>query len=172
MPRWRRNFMREKRKKFWIDRFQTILFLRIGLYCLLSIITVWLMFSIWDQMGEVMHRMGTESVLATRLARSLLVLLVLAPIMIIDSIKFAHRLVGPLYRFRVTIKALAAGQPVDLVRLRKGDFLHDMQDDFNAMLKLLESRGACVLKSKPTAANAEAETVLDVTGPSPVCQDR
>jgi hypothetical protein len=162
--------MAEKRRKFWIDRFQTILFIRIGLYCFLSMITVWLLFSIWDQMGEVMQRMGTESVFATRLVRSLLVLLVLAPMMIIDSVKFAHRLVGPLYRFRVTIKALAADKPVDLVRLRKGDFLHDMQDDFNEMLKLLESKGAIVLKSKP--AKSEAETVLDVTGSAPVCQDR
>src|SRR5262245_43983472 len=100
--------MAEKRRKFWIDRFQTILFVRIGLYCLLSMITVWLLFSIWDQMGEVMQRLGTESVFGTRLVRSLLVLLILAPIMVIDSVKFAHRLVGPLYRFRVTIKAMAA----------------------------------------------------------------
>src|SRR5262245_15055337 len=43
-------------------------------------------------------------------------------IIVFDALRFVHRLVGPVYRFRKTVQAIAAGEPVDLVRLRKHDY--------------------------------------------------
>jgi len=77
-----------------------------------------------------------------------------------DAMHFTHRIVGPLYRFRQAIKAVASGEEVALVCLRKGDYLLEMKDDFNEMLKALEQRGAVVLKS--TLATQETKQTVAV----------
>jgi nitrogen fixation/metabolism regulation signal transduction histidine kinase len=73
-------------------------------------------------------------------------MVILGLLFIYDAMRLAHRIVGPLYRFRKTIQAINAGEELDLMALRKDDFLQDMKDDFNEMLKVLEQRGAVVLK--------------------------
>jgi len=62
-----------------------------------------------------------------------------------DAVRFSHRLVGPLTRFQRTLRDVAAGEPVQPVKLRVDDFLHEMKDDFNTMLKGLQQRGAVTL---------------------------
>jgi hypothetical protein len=69
-----------------------------------------------------------------------------------DSIRFSHRLVGPLVRFRQTIQAIAAGEAVRPIRLRDGDYLEDMRDDFNNMLERLQKDGVEVLKPADPAS--------------------
>ena len=65
-----------------------------------------------------------------------------------DAIRFAHRLVGPLYRFRKTMQAIAAGEQVAPVQLRKGDLLVGFQDDFNEhALGILEKQGYVLSKN-------------------------
>jgi hypothetical protein len=79
-----------------------------------------------------------------------------------DTVRFAHRIVGPLYRFRQAIEAVTDGEDVELLRLRKGDFLQEMKDDFNAMLTALEQRGAVALKASATEQNQE-QTLFRLT---------
>src|SRR5258708_5583519 len=68
-------------------------------------------------------------------------------VFIYDAAKLSHRIVGPLYRVRKTIQAVAAGGEVDLVVLRKGDYLLELRDDLNEMLRALEQRGAITIKA-------------------------
>jgi hypothetical protein len=79
----------------------------------------------------------------------------LAIVFIYDAAKLTHRVVGPLYRFRKTVQAITAGGEVPLVNLRNGDYLLELRDDFNDMLRALEQRGAVTLTGqapKPVAA--------------------
>lgn len=146
--------MKNLRKKIWIDRFQTHLFLRIGCYCVLYQAAVWMMVALEDSIsvalqGTLGPRGATLSFVLT-----LIVALVLGGLFICDGIRFAHRIVGPIYRFRKTVQAITAGEEMDLVRLREGDYLLDMKDDVNEMIRVLAERGALTLK-KPESQPQE-----------------
>jgi len=56
----------------------------------------------------------------------------------IASIFVSHRIAGPIYRFEQSAKAIASGDLVSRIHLRKGDELHDLADTFNIMTKQLE----------------------------------
>jgi len=78
--------------------------------------------------------------------------LVIMPVMAWDAVKFANRVVGPLTRIRRTMSEVASNEPVQLVQLRKDDFLTDTQHDLNLMLLSLEQRGAIQLQNKDEVA--------------------
>ena len=63
----------------------------------------------------------------------LLASIVLLPILLLDVLITSNRFAGPLYRLRRSIRALAAGEHVQPVVFRDGDFWHDMADEFNAL---------------------------------------
>lgn len=139
--------MREKRKKIWIDRFQTYLSIRLTLYFVLYQAAVWALvlieknlFAIMDELVGPGGAIGVFAVLVS-------VVVVVGILFIYDAIKLSHRVVGPLYRVRKTIQAITDGEEMTLVKLRDGDLLQELKDDLNVMLKTLEQRGAIVLKS-------------------------
>lgn len=143
--------MRERRKRIWIDRFQIRLSLRIGLYFVLYQVAVWAAAVIARHMTtELEATLGEGGAAFCQLLMPLGVVLV-GILFLYDAVLFSHRIVGPLYRFRRIVKAITAGEEVALVRLRKRDYLVEMQNDFNAMLKALEQRGAVVLKPAAVA---------------------
>lgn len=147
--------MKEHRRRIWIDPFQTGLLLRIGVYLFAYQVVLWAFFAFCEQINNAFTAVGAEwPLLSSGFARTVLALLILAPPLILDAVRFAHRLVGPLYRFRKTMQAVAAGEPVALVRLRQGDLLLDFQDDFNRMLKTLEEKGLVLLEAPGAADNA------------------
>jgi methyl-accepting chemotaxis protein len=139
--------MSEERKKVWIDPFQTKLTMRIfGYLGLFFIVFFNLLFS-WKMWSEGPSDPAAQLVelLWTNLP-VFAVLLVLVPIMAWDAIRFSHRLVGPLVRFRKTMQAIADGEAVRPIKLRDGDYLTDLRDDFNRMLEQLQKEGLPVLK--------------------------
>ncbi|MFM7149818.1 MAG: hypothetical protein ACKO23_08245 [Gemmataceae bacterium] len=146
----------EHRKKIWIDPFQTGLLLRIGVYLVVCLIAVWAFMVICDKLTHGVEAIGGEwPFLSNNLVRIMLALLIVVPPLALDAVRFAHRLVGPIYAFRRTVRAVAAGEPVSLVKLRKDDLLMDFRDDFNRMLQSLEERGLVILKTSERPANAE-----------------
>ena len=54
--------------------------------------------------------------------------LMLAPVValilmsVLDAVRISHRVVGPLRRFRKAIRAITAGEEVELIQLRDGDY--------------------------------------------------
>ena len=149
--------MKEQRKRNWFDPFQTGLLVRIALYLLAFQMVAWAFFALCDLVNAGLAARGAEAFsLKNSLARSLLSLLILVPPPAVEAVRFAHRLVGPLFRIRKTIQAIAAGERVALVQLRSGDLLLDFQNDFNAMLKHLGQQGHVLLKTPEPAASAEA----------------
>jgi hypothetical protein len=143
-----------KRKRIWIDRFQTLLSLRLALYLILYQFAVWAIFSIQKHTTEVLERLiGPGAILFSVLAWSTGT--VLAVLFILDTVRLVHRVVGPVYRFRQCLKALAAGEEMEKMRLRKDDFLQELKDEFNEMLEALERRGAVTLKPEGAAKAKE-----------------
>jgi len=60
-----------------------------------------------------------------------LVLGVLSPVFIYDSIKMSNRFVGPMVSFRAALKDLANGGEPSPVKFRESDFWQDMTGDLN-----------------------------------------
>jgi hypothetical protein len=150
--------MPQQRKKIWIDRFQTILSWRIACYFILYQAALGT-FVVIDHYFVPRMQVSLGATISGKYFLLLVVSSVtLGGLFIYDGIQLAHRIVGPLYRFRQVMKAIAAGEEVDLIRLRKGDFLLDMRDDFNEMIKALEQRGAVTLKP-PASKNDKRETL-------------
>ncbi len=144
--------MLSKRKKIWIDRFQTYLVVRIGLYCVLFQAAVWALAMIDRTLNGALETFVGADAAAYCYAIAFGGIVIMTVSAIYDAIKFAHRLVGPLVRFRQTIQAIAAGEEIELIRLRDGDFLQDLKDDFNTMIVALEQRGAITMKGATTDA--------------------
>jgi hypothetical protein len=139
--------MREERKKIWVDSFQTKLFIRIGVYWLIYQVALLNFLFVWRLLKE-----GTGDPLEQYVRflqefyPALICFVLVVPILAWDAVRFAHRLIGPIWRFRKTMQEVAAGQPVRPIKLRDGDFLLEMRDDFNGMLDALQRQGVPVLK--------------------------
>lgn len=139
--------MKEQRKKIWIDRFQTHLLARIVAYLLFYQALVWALVILQDRIVRSVDGAIGQGVGSLCLLFAVVCVVLLGFMFVCDAARFAHRLVGPLVRFHKTVQAVTAGEEVDLVKLRQGDFLHELRDEFNEMLRALEQRGAVVLKT-------------------------
>jgi hypothetical protein len=150
-------FMREERKKIWIHAFQTKMLIRIGVYWLIYLLTLWNFLFVWRLIQE-----GPGNLLEqySRFVQDyyppLILFLALLPIAALDAVRFAHRLVGPLVRVRRALRDLADGQAIPPVKFREGDYLSELRDDFNAMLEAFQRRGVPVLKpAEPAKEDAQ-----------------
>ena len=56
------------------------------------------------------------------------------------AIYMTRRLVGPLYRLKLDLKRIIAGESVEAVRLRQGDELQDLAELFNGALSMFRER--------------------------------
>ncbi len=147
---------RQSREHVWVHRFQTKLTLRIGLYMALFLIVLVNFLFMWRLWVEGVHDPAEQFV--RMLSDNLPVgvcLLALAPVVVWDAVRFTHRLVGPLARFRQTFRDVGEGRPVVPIELREGDYLGDLRDDVNFLLKALESAGMTVLKPADAVENKE-----------------
>jgi len=138
---------RDQRQRIWVDQFQTRLTMRIGAYLALFLVVLVNFLFAWRLAAEGVTDLGEQFV---RMLRDYLpvgiCLMLLVPVIAWDAIRFTHRLVGPLVRFRTTMQSVADAEPVRPIRLREGDYLNDLRDDFNHMLESLQRRGVPVLK--------------------------
>jgi HAMP domain-containing protein len=78
--------------------------------------------------------------------------IVLLPILLLDVLMTTNRFAGPLYRLRRSMRALAAGEHVQPVEFRDGDFWHEVADEFNAVAAYVDELKR--EKSPPDAATA------------------
>ena len=56
---------------------------------------------------------------------------------IVVSVFLSHRIAGPIFVFQRVIRGMTTWQPVEKVRLRKGDRLKDFADDLNRLIDRL-----------------------------------
>jgi len=147
--------MKDARQKIWTDRFQTKLVYRFVLYWVIFTITVFNLLFAWRLIKEGrtdLWQQFTATVYDN--VPLFLTFFVVVPWMAWDAVRFANRVVGPLVRFRRTMQGVIANEPVQPIRLRKDDFLLEVQDDFNTMLTTLEQRNAVQLDRTEETATA------------------
>ena len=80
--------------------------------------------------------------------------MLLLPILLLDVLIVSNRFAGPLYRMRRSMRALAAGEHVQPVVFRDGDFWHDVADEFNAVAAYIDKLKQ--EKTEPVAPIASA----------------
>jgi hypothetical protein len=102
--------MREKRKKIWIHSFQTYLSLRIAVLFVAYQVGGWSLILYERQLIDGISRVAGPGLATHWLLILSGVIVALAGLSIYDSVKFIHRLVGPVYRFRKAIQAITAGR--------------------------------------------------------------
>ena len=86
----------------------------------------------------------------------------LLPYFVYDTFRVTNRFAGPMYRLHQTFKSLAEGVPFRPVNFRKGDFWHDVAQDFNRMVTRLQSDQADANSLVEEAEHAEADEVVTV----------
>lgn len=147
----------DERKMIWIDRFQTRLAWRIALYLgLLPPVFLNLLFA-WKLICDgVRDPLEQFLELLRQFAPIGVCLVIVLPVLAWDAIRFSHRLVGPLIRFRKATQDIANGEAVWPIKLRDGDYLNEFRDDFNRMLESLQRRGLPVLRADVPAENEKA----------------
>jgi hypothetical protein len=83
------------------------------------------------------------------------------------GVVFLHRVAGPVYRFRQILLKVNRGEMPQDIKLREGDFFHDMAHDINIILKRLrlEQSKISELKTKinDVQKNALSEDVRQKT---------
>jgi hypothetical protein len=65
-------------------------------------------------------------------------IVVVLPAIVYDSIKFSHRMAGPVIRLKNMLPAIGV-EHLDHIGLRKNDFWQEFAADFNAMLDRVET---------------------------------
>ena len=83
--------------------------------------------------GETLDRIRTICLSAIGFST-----LVILPAIVYDSIKFGHRMAGPIVRFKNLLPKIGI-EKVEHVGLRANDFWQDFPADFNAMLDRVEA---------------------------------
>jgi sensor histidine kinase YesM len=75
----------------------------------------------------------------TIIIRVTLVLILTLIIIGAYGVVFLHRVAGPVYRFRQTLLKVNRGEMPQDIRLREGDFFHEMAHDINVVLRRLRA---------------------------------
>lgn len=127
--------MKNRRKKYCIDRqVQRALAKRIVFHWVMFFFAASFALPLWHLIltGDISTPLSTQ--IFTDGVILLVALLSLLPYFVWDTIKYTNRFSGPMYRIQQQLRALAQGEDVPAIKLRKGDFWHDVAEDFNAML--------------------------------------
>lgn len=128
--------VRPQRKQLFVDtKVQGALLLRSTMYWVLSLMTISLMMLCWRILTgppRVFHSYLDS--LWLDMGPALAASLVLLPVVLVDVVKVSNRFVGPLLRLRRSLARLAAGEHVEPIHFRDGDFWQDIADEFNSVL--------------------------------------
>lgn len=113
-----------------------------------ALVMSYLMMTIADRMPNdgVQLKSQMLNLLATGLG---ITLVLLVPLTLVVGIASTHKVVGPLYRFRVYLTQLAAGENPPPCRIRRDDELQDLCELLN--------RATEPLRTAPTAAAPRKE---------------
>jgi hypothetical protein len=131
------------RKRYLVDsKLQGALMLRTFGYWCFCVLSTGLMLLLW-QVATGPHRpfLSYFSLheVAQRHGAVIIASFLLLPILLLDVLITSNRFAGPLYRLRRSMRALAAGEHVQPVVFRDGDFWHEIADEFNAVAAYVEN---------------------------------
>lgn len=148
---------KKMRKQLLVDpKVQGALVLRAVLYWAVCLITITLMILCWrivtgparlfyTHFDDMWFHFGPAVVAST----------LLLPLLIVDMLRLSNRFVGPLFRLRRAMRALARGEHVEPVEFRGGDFWQEIADEFNTLAARVQGTQATPPSSAPSESEAE-----------------
>lgn len=69
----------------------------------------------------------------------IVVMAVMLPMFVLDTMKLTNRFAGPMHRLRQAILKLPSGDPIKPLSFRSGDFWSDVANDFNRLTRQHEA---------------------------------
>jgi methyl-accepting chemotaxis protein len=135
--------LRVMRKQYIVDNMQYKILLIMVIYVLLGVLLAGIIMFFPSFMS--LSADGTEQVEAAKeiltLHKRLWPAIIVVTIIICGhSIFLFHRIFGPLYRFKKTMKDIIQGDVSCNIKLRKNDFLKEEEDVINEMITSLRKR--------------------------------
>ncbi len=105
------------------------------LVCLLSINTAVRLFA------TVVNEPFWEAFQSALVAQApiVIVMFILLPVFLRDTLVMSNRFAGPMYRIRSTLSQLSSGKSVSSISFREGDFWLEVAKEFNVVLDQYES---------------------------------
>ncbi len=94
------------------------------------------------------------------------VLLVISPVFIYDTVKLSNRFVGPMVKFRSTLKQLANGEDVQVGSFRQNDFWNELSRELNAVSDELKELRAYKSSMESSTGSGEAPSAEQASGDS------
>lgn len=70
----------------------------------------------------------------------MVVMLLMTPIVVLDSFKLSNRFAGPVYRLRKTLREMRESGQVRPLRFRQNDFWQELADEFNVTMDQLREK--------------------------------
>ncbi|MEZ5941442.1 MAG: hypothetical protein R3C18_08635 [Planctomycetaceae bacterium] len=152
--------MKNRRERNLVDRsVQVAIALRVLMHAVLFVVTsAAFLFFVELLSGEPQNAV---SGLISRHAPTVIVALVLTPIFLVDLFKMTNRFAGPMVRLRRVMGELAAGNDVESIKFRDGDFWQDLAVEFNRVAERVKDLEATVAKLEAAAADASPEGSCD-----------
>lgn len=149
------------RKKLLVDRqVQFAFLLRAMGYWLMCVLTVLLLLTFTNMLAEPVRLFIPEADgLWLRLGPTVIGAVLFLPVVIYDFLRVSNRLVGPVFRLRKAMRALAAGEHVEPIRFRDGDFWREFADEFNAVARRMHASGGCCASAPDESREPELASI-------------
>ncbi len=100
---------------------------------LLCLVTINMMVGLLTAAGQTSFVEGLKTAAMSQ-TRTLVVMFLLVPLFLRDTLKLSNRFAGPMYRLRVALKSMSGGEIPAPIKFRTGDFWLEAADDFNIVL--------------------------------------
>ncbi len=124
----------QRRKQFVDAKVQGALVRRFLLHWLLFVFASFVLLCIWQVLVSGDPLGGFGAAMQTVWTQNLpvfVVVVLLLPVFVLDTVKLSNRFAGPIVRLREGLREWADDEEVRPIQLRKNDFWHDLADLFN-----------------------------------------
>jgi hypothetical protein len=159
------------RKRLFVDpKVQTALMARVAVYWCLCIATSALILLAWNIVNAPdgsFFSFFRFDLLWNQYAAVMFVAAAMLPIMLLDVLQLSNRFVGPLFRVRRSLRALAGSEYVAPIQFRKKDFGLELANEFNAVAAHVES-----LKQQIAVLSANRSPASSGQQPEPAARGR
>lgn len=127
-----------KRRQLLVDpQVQGALLWRTVFYWAASICAVTLLLFIWRTIAAVVGQ-NNDATAWSYAGPALVTMVFLLPAFAFDFLRLSNQLVGPIFRLRRTVRKALAGERVQPIKFREGDFWQDFADEINALLRKID----------------------------------
>jgi methyl-accepting chemotaxis protein len=158
-----------KRRVYFIEKkFQTRFILKFSaLVCLAGLLTIGVLYLLCAQSttvsivnSRVMVRSTADFLLPLLIQTVAIVTVLVGLATVVVTLFVSHKIVGPLYRLKKVIQALAEGDFSSGFRIRHPDQMQDLADNFNLMIQKLRQQ-LNLLKNKFSSLKTKLDNLKD-----------